>query len=130
MGSKTMSYNIKGLYTRFRGRFYGKFALGDEKVEEEYRKRKEKALMDSEKTSMTSSQVKYRNQRDLFVYLFRKETGMKYQEISNLLLDYDLEMSYAQISRICAKFDDNLKEKAENPKKEDETSLISRRLAV
>jgi len=104
MGQKTMTYKIKGLYTRFKGRFYGKFALGSSELEDKYRKRKEKALADSEKTSMSSAQVKFREQRDLLIWLFRKYTKLKYKEIENILLDYDFAMSFQQISKICNKF--------------------------
>jgi len=109
-GKKTMSYNKKQCRTRFKGRFYGKFAIGDESVDKKYRKKKEIALAESEKNSMSSAQVKYKEQRDLFIYLFRKTTKMKYQEIANLLLDYEVELSYSQISRICQKYG----EKSEN----------------
>lgn len=105
-GSKTMSYHVKGLHTKFRGRFYGKFALGGPEVEAKYRKYKEEALANSEKTSMTSAQVRYREQRDLILYLFRKTTRMSYHEMANLFLDYDFEMSFQQIAKICSKFGD------------------------
>ena len=103
-GKKTMSYKHKGLYTRFRGRFYGKFALGSDEIEAKYRKKKEKALSDSEKTSMTSAQVKFREQRDLLIYLYKKATKITYMEFENLLQDYDLSISYQQIGKICAKY--------------------------
>lgn len=106
MGQKTMTYNIKGLHVRFKGRFYGKFALGNEKLEEEYRRKKDKALQDSEKTSMNSAQVKFREQRDLLIWLFRKYTKLKYREIENIMTDYDFDMSFQQISKICSKFGD------------------------
>ena len=81
-GSKTYNYapkvGKKKLFTKFRGRFYGVFALGDEEVETEYRKRKMKALEDTEKDPMTSAQVKFRQQRDTCIYLLRKEMKMKY----------------------------------------------------
>ncbi len=104
MGQKTMTYKIKGLYTRFKGRFYGKFVLGDAEVEKKYRKRKEKALADSEKSSMSSAQVKFREQRDLLIWLFRKYTKLKYRQIEKLLEDYDFPMSFQQIGKICGRF--------------------------
>jgi len=110
LGNKTMSYNVKGVWTNFKGRFYGKFALGED-IEEKYKKRKEKALADSEKTSMTSAQVKFREQRDLVIYLLRKVSKMKYREMANLLGDYELNMSFQQISKICSKFGDISDEK-------------------
>lgn len=111
MGAKTMTYQVKGLWTNFKGRFYGKFALGDENIEKKYRKKKETALADSEKTSMTSAQVKFREQRDLMIYLFRKTTNLGYKEIENLMADYDFMMSFQQIQKICAKFGDVSNEK-------------------
>lgn len=123
IGSKTMSYSDKRNQTRFKGRFYGKFALGGEEVEKKYRKNKEKALSDSEKTSMTSSQVRYRDQRNLMIYLFRKLTGYKYRQIEELVNDYDFNITYVQIANICAKFGDmkaDLGEKGENESKNNE----------
>jgi len=108
LGSKTMSYTHKGVWTNFKGRFYGKFALGDDKVEKKYREMKEKALSDSEKTSMSSAQVKYKEQRDLLIWLFRRYTKMKFREISTLFSDYDFMISLEQISKICSKFGDIL----------------------
>jgi len=119
-GNKTMSYNHKGLYTRFKGRFYGKFALGNE-VEVKYRVKKEKALADSEKTSMSSAQVRYMEQRDLLIYLFRKYTKLKYREIENILIDYNFALSFQQISKICSKFGE-IKEKDEEKDEKTEKS--------
>jgi len=119
-GNKTMSYVHKGLWTKFKGRFYGKFALGNE-IEKKYLKRKEKALADSEKTSMTSAQVRFREQRDLLIWLFRKYTKLKYREIENILFDYDFALSFQQISKICSKFGE-IKEKDEEKDKKTEKS--------
>lgn len=106
LGAKTMSYNSKYVRSNFFGRFYGKFALGDERLEKKYRKMKEEALANSEKTSMSSAQVRYKEQRDLILYLLRKNTQLTYQELANLLADYDIMLSYQQIAKICAKFGD------------------------
>jgi hypothetical protein len=104
-GKATYSYSKK-IRTRFKGRFYGNFALGDEKEEEKYRLKKKKALEATEKNPITAGQVKYREQRDLFLYLLRKNTKLTYQELENLLGDYDLDLSYVQIRNICARFGD------------------------
>lgn len=109
-GKQTYSYKHKKVFTRFKGRFYGVFGLGDEKCEELYRKKKAKALEDTEKNPMTAGQVKYREQRDLSLFLLRKLTKLTYQELSNLLGEYDLEISFVQIRNICAKFGDTGKE--------------------
>jgi biotin operon repressor len=103
LGSKTMSYNVKGVYSRFNGRFYGKFGLGD-KYEEEYRKKKEKALSESEKTSMSSAQVRYRDQRNLMIYLFRRFSKMKVTEMVSLLNNYEFSLSPESVYQICSKF--------------------------
>lgn len=118
-GKQTYSYLTSGknkVETSFRGRFYGKFALGGEKEEEKYRKIKEDALRQSESNPMTAGQVKYRDQRDILLYLLRRNTKMTYKELENLLGDYDLSMTYVQIRNICAKYGD--KEKEEEKKEE------------
>ena len=105
-GQKTMSYKHKTVKTTFHGNFYGKFALGDADVLKAYLKKKEKALSDSEKTSMTSSQVKFKEQRDLLIWLVRKQLKLSYRQISELLDEYDMSLSYVQIRSICVKFGD------------------------
>ena len=112
-GRQTYSYNVKigkvPILTKFKGRFYGIFALGDKKMEDKYRKQKEKALMESEKNPMSAGQVKYKEQRDAILHLFRKETKKSYQEIEEILLDIDVDISFQQIRNICVKFGDSEK---------------------
>ena len=103
LGKKDYSYGFKIARTKFKGRFYGKFPLEDEKA---YRKKKEKALQDTEKNPMTATQIKYRNERDICLFLLRKYSKMSYRELQTLLNDYNFEMSYKQISRICGAFGD------------------------
>jgi len=105
-GQKTMSYKHKTVKTTFRGNFYGKFALGDDKVLKAYLKKKEKSLSDSEKTSMSSANVKFKEQRDLLIYLIRKQLKLSYRQIAELLNEYDMALSYVQIRSICVKFGD------------------------
>lgn len=123
MGKQTLSYSGTNwkmdVFTKFKGRFYGAFALGDEIVEAKYIKKKLKALENTEKNPMSSAQVRYREQRDLILYLLRKHSNLTYEKLSNLLGDYDLEMSYVQISRICAKYGDKVVIKDEKQPKED-----------
>lgn len=102
-GQKTYSYKIR---TPFKGRFYGVFALGDENYEKKYRKKKIKALEDTEKNPMTAGQVKYREQRNLLMYLLRKNTHWTYKQIEEYLADYNLSITYQQIAKICASFGD------------------------
>jgi len=112
-GKTTYSYTGAKwkINTKFRGRFYGVFALGDEKMEDKYRIKKGKALEDTEKNPMSAGQVKYREQRDIILYLLRKNTQLTYEQLSNLLGDYEFEMSTAQVGLICSKFGDIEKEK-------------------
>jgi hypothetical protein len=132
-GAKSMSYNSKYVRSNFLGRFYGKFALGDERLEKKYRKMKEEALANSEKTSMSSAQVRYKEQRDLILYLLRKNTELTYQELANLVADYDIMLSFQQIAKICSKFGDiasvkdkeALKEDIKKSKKKEKSKLIN-----
>ena len=123
LGQKTFSYFTKKVRTYFKGRFYGKFALGDAKVEKLYRKKKIKSLQDSEKNPMTAGQVKYREQRDLLLWLFKNYTAFTYKQIDSIIGEYGLEMSYAQISRICARFGGFHKLKAIEPLENGKESL-------
>lgn len=125
-GKKDYAYRIR---TRFKGRFYGVFALGDAKLEEKYRKIKEKALEDTQKNPMTATQVKYREQRDLLMYLYKKDTKISARKLSNYLEDYDFSISHQQISKILGKYGDLVKEEeekedliAESEEKEEETT--------
>ena len=119
-GQKTMSYNHKGLYTRFKGRFYGRFALGDKEIEKKYREKKEKALSESEKTSMSSAQVRFREQRDLLVWILKKITNSSFRELSDKLALYDFSMSFQQIGRICIKFGDKINKEDQEAVDEEE----------
>lgn len=104
-GKQTYSYKHKKVNTRFRGRFYGKFALGD-KAEEKYRKEKDKALRETEKNPMSAGQVKYKDQRDLVLFLLRKNLNITYKSLSELLYEYDVEISFVQIRNICVRYGD------------------------
>lgn len=104
--AKTYSY---GFNSKKKGRFYGVFALGEEN-EKKYRKKKEDALKQSEHNPMSGGAVKYRGQRDIMVYVLRRELKMSYKKIEGLLNDYEFDISYAQIRNICAKFGDKEKE--------------------
>jgi len=116
-GKKDYSYGHKSVRTRFRGRFYGKFALGDDKVEAEYRKKKGKALEETQKNPMTSTQVRFREQRNLILYILRKQSKMTYRELENLLIDYDMDISFQQIAKICGSFGDKEEKKEKIEKK-------------
>ena len=126
MGKTTYSYGGSKwkARTRFRGRFYGVFALGDDDMEEKYRIKKAKALEATEKNPMSAGQVKYREQRDIILFLLRKTSDMTYQELSNIVGEYDLEMSYVQIRNICVKFGDTEKKTLKNTYEEDNKPVI------
>jgi hypothetical protein len=133
-GKKDYSYNAKKgkndyVNTKFKGRFYGVFALGDDTIEDKYRKKKAKALEETQKTPMSAGQLKYKDQRDRILFLLRKYTKKPYQELEEILLDFDVDISYVQIRNICNKFGDTerlelrkelLKEKREKKELEKE----------
>lgn len=110
-GRQTYSYNVKlgkvQITTKFKGRFYGVFAIGEGDAEQKYRDKKIKSLNDSEKNPISAGQVKYKEQRDKILYLLRKETKKPYQDIEELLLDLDVDISFQQIRNVCAKFGDS-----------------------
>ena len=112
--AKMYSY---GVNTKKRGRFYGVFALGGKKVEEKYRKKKEDALKKAEENPMNGSAVKYREQRDILIYILRKHLNLSYKKLEELIGDYNFDISYVQIRNICARFGDKEKE---NDKEEDD----------
>lgn len=129
IGKKDYSYNHKAVRTKFYGRFYGKFALGDDKVELQYRKKKMKALESTSQDPMSAGQIKYKEQRDIILWRLRKETKMTYQQMQNYLEEYDLSMNYSQIRNICVKFGDNASEKSEIRKEEAENeNMIEKEL--
>ena len=121
-GKETYSYGSKDkkwkVFTKFRGRFYGKFALGDDKEEEKYRKKKEKALRETEKSPMTAGQIKYREQRDILIYLLRKYLKLGYAQLESMFGEYDFDMSYVNIRNICVRFGDKETEEEKKTRKE------------
>lgn len=129
LGKATYSYSGAKwkVSTNFKGRFHGVFALGDDEMEEKYRSKKLKALEMTEKNPMSAGQVKYREQRNLILYLLRTTSKMTYQELSNMLGEYDLEISHVQVRNICANFGDTEKLKKEYVEKKtiDEDTKIS-----
>jgi hypothetical protein len=115
--ARTYSYGVR---TNKKGRFYGVFALGDETDEKKYRDKKIKALEMAEKNPMTSSAVKYREQRDIMLYVLRKELKLPYRKLEMLLNSFDFEISHMQIASVCAKFGDKEKKEEESEEKTDE----------
>jgi hypothetical protein len=116
LGQKTYSYVKSKVHTNFRGRFYGKFALGEQKEEEKYREKKAKALEESESNPLTNQQVKYMEQRNLLIHILKKELKLSYRKMEKLLDDFNFGMTYAQIRLICQKFGDIDEEEIEKKK--------------
>ena len=106
-GAKTYSYLIR---SKKKGRFYGVFALGFQKEEEDYRNKKLKSLESSESAPMESKAVKFRDQRDITIYIIRKELKYSYRKIEEILKGYGFDLSYNQIREICKKFGDKPKD--------------------
>lgn len=106
--ARTYSYGVR---TRKKGRFYGVFALGDEDDEKKYIDRKLKALEITEKTPISSSGIKYREQRDVILYILRKELKLSYRQMETMLNGFDFDISYRQIASICVKFGDKTTKK-------------------
>jgi hypothetical protein len=106
LGKMTYTYNNKKVHTNFKGRFYGKFALGFDEEEELYRSKKSKALEDTEKNPMTTQQIRYMQQRDRLIYLFKRMMSKSYTAMSEYFKTYGIDMSDEQIRRICLQFGD------------------------
>ncbi|MFP4457150.1 MAG: hypothetical protein ACLFPS_05765 [Clostridia bacterium] len=123
IGKRDYSYNDKRVRTKFYGRFYGKFALGDMDIETKYRKKKMKALESTSQDPMSAGQIKYKEQRDILLWRLRKELKMTYQEMQNYLEEYDFSINYSQIRNICVKFGDNAEEKNKNQKNQEKNDL-------
>ena len=85
-----------------------------------YRNKKAKALEDTEKTPMNTQNIKYRTQRDLLVWFYRKELKYSYRNIAKIFTDNNIEMSNEQIRLICKKFGEKTTENDQNDEKEGE----------
>jgi hypothetical protein len=122
-GQKTYTYTNKLARTNFKGRFYGKFALGDETVEQAYRDKKEQALKDSEKNPMSAGQTKYLEQRDNAIQLIREITKKSYHDLEKLFNQNHINMTYAQIRNICIKSKQDKSDKSKTYEQEQEDSV-------
>jgi len=114
LGKKTMDYSPKVARTNFKGRFYGKYALGDKLEEDKYRRKKDKALRDSEKTDMNPTQVKHKDQRDKLIHFIKGDKSLTYRQLSNLFETIKVDVSYGGIRLICNKIDAELGLDAKN----------------
>jgi len=96
LGKKTYSYSRKFAHSNFKGRFYGKFALGDKSVEEEYKRKKEEAFAE---TSMEMEiEPKYLVQRNCLIAMMHFKLGVPYNKIAKLGEEYDLNLKHVAIS--------------------------------
>lgn len=66
----------------------------------------------------SSDKIKYREQRDIMLYVLKKELKLSYKKMEELLGEYDFDVSYVQIRNICSKFGD--KDKEEGSLKKDD----------
>lgn len=102
-GKNTYSYFGKNTKTKFRGRFYGVFALGDEETELAYRKKKETAMEQEDKEEMTPVQLKYLNQRNILIATLRDLTNMSYKELGMEMEKRGFKLDNSEVVRICQK---------------------------
>ncbi len=59
-----------------------------------------------EKRELNSFQKRFGEERNLLIHILKKKLNLSYRELSNLLKEFELSLSYVQIRSICAKFGD------------------------
>ncbi|KKN56535.1 hypothetical protein LCGC14_0571130 [marine sediment metagenome] len=108
-GKRTHSYSIK---SKFTGRFYGKFALG-EKTEILYRKKKQLALEESsEDEEAGGTSRRWEIQRDWLLWTFKGQ-GLTLDDLVDIMSKAKFRLSHSQIGRIIQKMR-TVMEKQEN----------------
>lgn len=95
-GLKTYSYGKQARWTRFRGKFYGKYIVDEEK----YRKKKSDALEAVEKEL---HMPKYLRQRNEILFLFKRETKFSLKKMEELLTERGVELKKAAIGKLLQK---------------------------
>ncbi|HEC39986.1 hypothetical protein LCGC14_0509600 [marine sediment metagenome] len=98
-GKKTHSYKIR---SRFNGRFYGKFALGDSQ-ESIYRKKKEDALDAIGDEEEESTVLKRTRNEMYFAIKWINELGQSYSAIQKKAKEEGLHFSNGRLSQIIGK---------------------------
>ncbi len=94
-GKKTHSYKIR---SRFNGRFYGKFALGDSQ-EPIYRKKKEDALdAIGDEDEDGGRGYRWKGQRNYVIFLLNKE-GWGQKKIENKFKEWKDSLNHSQIQK-------------------------------
>lgn len=96
-------YSYNKVRCRFRGRFYGKFALGEE-LEKEYRKIKAKALEATGEIEEDYASKKLREQRNYLLYYLHEYKKLTYQNILEAMEQCKYPLSYAGIGVICKEY--------------------------
>lgn len=104
-GAKYYSYGKAK--TIFKGRFYGKFALGAE-LEQQYRDKKAQALIDTESERESEDGDKYSAARNNLIRLIHKEFNLDVNNIEALLSKYKVNLKQRMIYRIVAKAVENM----------------------
>jgi len=99
-GSKLYTYSK--VKTNFRGRFYGKFALGD-KYEGIYRKKKEQALIETEKPQQTENN-KFLNQRNALLGLIKQNKFLSAKQMGDFFKKMNFDVGERQIYKISSRF--------------------------
>lgn len=99
-GKKTYSYKVR---TPFTGRFYGKYVVN----EQEYRKKKEEALI-FELEHEENENKKWKIQRDVAIYLL-KEQGLSYRDIIKKFEEHKCHISLGLLAEITGKVQKNMK---------------------
>ncbi len=96
------TYNYSNVYTKFRGRFYGKFVLGDANVEKAYRKAKENALSTYSRDGKEEN-VKYLDQRNVLIKIIYDKYLQSSYKIADLLESYGVGLKRAAIQYVLRK---------------------------
>jgi hypothetical protein len=95
------NYDYTKINPYFKGRFYGKFALGTAS-EVEYRKKKEEMMAQAQDDSGQDAGT-LRFQKT--VYIFRKKYGLTETKTAQILKDVEIELTKQAIGYICRKIE-------------------------
>lgn len=104
LGKLTYSYVSKKVRCRFRGRFYGVFALGDKSVQAKYKEMKAIALEESEKPTLSLAQQKHMAQRNRLLILLKKISQFSYKKLGELMKENEIGLGEGQVRDICTNF--------------------------
>ena len=103
-GAKTYSMKQAFWNNKFKGRFYGVFALRDSEAEKEYRTKKEKALMEMHGTDKKEIESKVKYERKVYLanlyVLLKKYKNMSQENVVKQLKKVNIEMDNSNLSKI------------------------------